>query len=170
MKKIFVSLCLVICSFSLGATETYYPDEIHGTNGLINNVAVNSQGAILILDDRKKSMSILLREHVQVKPLYNIKDGKKTVNQNAFVPKKITSNLWSFKSFGSNPQVFVNIKGYVSIRKEGMSSSYEILMLNGTDSDDKKVFDEIWNWYITSPRMLIEIEIEGNPVQLNFVR
>jgi hypothetical protein len=169
MKKFLIVLSLVT-ALSAGAKESYYPDEIHGTNGLINNVAVNSWGAMLILDDRNKSMSILLRERTQVGPLYNIKDGKKTVNQNAFVPKKITSNRWSFKSFGPSPQVFVNIKGYVSIRKEGMSSSYEILMLNGADSDDKKVFDEIWNWYITSPRMVIEIEIDGNPVQLNFVR
>jgi hypothetical protein len=167
MKKILIALSL-IASFSASAIETYTPDEIHGTLGLINNKAINSYGALLILDDKTKWMSILLREDVQVGPLVFKKDGKETYNTNAFAPKKITSNRWSFKSFGSNGQVFVNLTGYIVRRKEGVSMPYELVMYNG--ASQKEAFSAIWNFYIESPRTVIEIEIDGYPTQLNFVR
>ena len=165
MKKLFIALSLA-ASFSAGAKETYFPDEIHGSLGLINNVAVNSYGALLILDDKTKSMSILLRENTQVGPLVFKKDGKETYNPNAVVPKKITSNRWSFKSFGPNGQVFVNLTGHIKQRKEGVSMPYEIVMYSG----GKEAFEAVWNFYVESPRIVIEIEIDGYPIQLNFVR
>jgi hypothetical protein len=169
MKKLLIALSLV-ASFSANAIETYTPDEIHGTLGLINNKANNSHGALLILDDKTKIMSILLRENIQVGPLVFKKDGKETYNPNAFVPKKITSNSWSFKSFGPNGQVFVNLTGNIVRRKEGRSMPYELVMYNGTTDSQKVAFNAIWNLYIESPRIVIEIEIDGYPTQLNFVR
>jgi hypothetical protein len=169
MKKFLIALSLV-SALSAGAKESYYPDEIHGSGGLINNTAVNSYGAILILDAKTKIMSILLRENSQVGPLVFKKDGKETYNTNAFVPKKITSNRWSFKSFGPNGQVFINLTGHIKQRKEGVSMSYEIVMYNGSTQVEKETFDTVWNLYVESPKMVIEIEVDGYPIQLNFVR
>jgi hypothetical protein len=168
MKRFIAALMFV--SSIASATETYTPDEIRGTLGLINNTASNSRGAILILDDRTKYMSIVLREHKQVAPLITKKDGKETINHNAFIPKKITSKTWSFKTFGNDSQTFIDLIGDIQIRKEGMNSSYEIVMYRGFEPLSKAAFNEIWNLYVKSSRMVVEIEIDGSPMQLNFVR
>ena len=166
----------MICGFSAIAQETFTPDEIHGTKGIINNKAVNSYGALLILDDKQRWMSILLRESTMTGPLYKyLPDGKKIPNRHAIAAKKITSNTWSFKAFyksgelGENP-VHTYLPGTLSKRKEGAVEYYEIIFFSGPQTKNKLSFDNLWEIYLKSHKMVIEVEIDGSSVQLIFQR
>ena len=175
MKKIIFAISLIIFNIQpLYAVEIYIPDEIHGKLGLINNTADNYSGALLILDDRTKSVHLLLRSSEMVGPLYVIDaSGIKRPNPDAFRTKKITSNTFAIKIGGgpnsprlyANGAVFTNQPGRLTFRNEGRNTYSEIILYS-----DPKNFNAIWDLYVNSNRIVLEVYIDNIPVQLIFTR
>ena len=164
MKKLLIVLFLLIGSQHSISAEYFYPDEIHGTLGLINNTADNYPGAMLILDDKTKTMSILLRATNRVGPLIIIDSaGIKRPNINAFKVQKITSTKFAVKGYRIGP--LTNLNGTVRSRLEGGNTYNEIILFN-----NKSDFGSMWDDYVTGKRLVVEIQIDGYDRQLVFTR